>query len=200
MIDSLQALRTLYAEPAERAVRKQLPALEAHGRRFISLSPCLVLATHNAAGDADASPRGGAPGFVQVVDEQTLLIPDAPGNNRLDSLTNIIETGRAALVFFVPGVDETLRINGLARLDDSPERLALFASEHRSPKLVIELRVQAAYLHCAKALMRSALWNPESRQPRSVLPTMGRMIAEQTGLASAAESQEQMLARYAADL
>jgi hypothetical protein len=201
MIDTLDALRALYPQPGERAVKKQMQALEEHSRRFISLSPFVVLASSNAAGELDASPRGGAPGFIQVRDDHTLLIPDAPGNNRLDTLSNIIETGRLALIFFVPGVDETLRVNGRARLDDAPGVTALFADQKRQPKLVIEMQVEAAYLHCAKALMRSRLWSPDSTRPRSVLPSMGRMIADQTGLASAAaESQETMLARYAADL
>jgi PPOX class probable FMN-dependent enzyme len=201
MIDTPDALRSLYPQPGERAVKKQMSALEEHSRRFIGLAPFVVLASSNAAGELDASPRGGAPGFIRVRDDHTLLIPDAPGNNRLDTLSNIIETRRLALIFFVPGVDETLRVNGRARLDDSPAVTALFADEKRQPKLVIEVEVEAAYLHCAKALMRSHLWSPASAQPRSVLPSMGRMIADQTGLASAAaETQETMLARYAADL
>ena len=200
MIDTLDALRGLYPQPGERAVKKQLNALEEHGRHFISLSPFVVLCSSNAAGELDASTRGGAPGFVRVRDDHTLLIPDAPGNNRLDTLSNIIETGRLALIFFVPGVDETLRANGRARLDDSPAATSPFADGKRQPRLIIEMQVETTYLHCAKALMRSRLWSPASTQPRSVLPSMGRMIADQTGLATAAESQETMLARYAADL
>jgi PPOX class probable FMN-dependent enzyme len=148
----------------------------------------------------DASPRGGDPGFVKVLDDGAILIPDSPGNNRLDTLANIIETGRAGLLFLVPGVDETLRVNGTAELRDDPELLELARSERRLPKLVIRIGVEEAYLHCAKALMRSKLWARESLVERSVLPTMGRMINDQAGLTDVVETQEQMIERYRRDL
>jgi PPOX class probable FMN-dependent enzyme len=198
MIDSIEALRHLYPEPKERALKKQLTQLDAHARRFIALSPFVVLASANGRGAMDASPRGGPPGFVRVHDDATLLLPDEPGNNRLDTLTNIIATGRAGLLFLIPGVDETLRVNGQAQLDDDPAVRALFASEKRTPRLVIRLAIAEVYLHCAKALMRSQLWQPDARVDRSALPTMGRMISDQTG--APLESQADMLARYAADL
>jgi PPOX class probable FMN-dependent enzyme len=159
-----------------------------------------VLATGGAAGQLDASPRGGAPGFVQVLDRHTLLLPDAKGNNRLDSFSNIAETGRAGLLFMIPGVDETLRVNGEASLSDDAALLALFAGERNPPRLVMRLRVAEAYLHCAKALMRSRLWDSAAQVERSVLPSMGQMISDQTGGSATLESQAQMLARYAADL
>ena len=199
VLTDLGALRALYPPPGERAVRKQLASLDVHCRRFIGLSPFLVISSVGAAGRLDASPRGGEAGFVKVVDEQTLLIPDSPGNNRLDTLGNIIETGRAGLLFMIPGVDETLRINGVAQVSSAPELLALAREKKRLPKLVIRLEVQEAYLHCAKALMRSRLWAPESRIERSVLPSMGRMIHDQGGIAEAPESQEAMVARYRND-
>lgn len=199
-IDSIERLRALYAEPGEGAVKKQLALLDVHCRRFIELSPFLVVASSSAAGAMDASPRGGTPGFVRIVDERTLLIPDAPGNNRLDSLENIIATGRVGLFFMVPGIDETLRVNGRARLSSFEPHLQAFAAEKRRPRLVIEVTVEAAYLHCAKALMRSQLWQASSKVSRSVLPTMGQMINSQTGMAAPAETHEAMLARYAADL
>ena len=199
-IDSLEKLRTLYAAPTERAVKKQIAALDVHCRRFIELSPFVVLASSSAAGSMDASPRGGPPGFVKTPDERTLLIPDAPGNNRLDTLENIIGTGRLGLFFMIPGIDETLRINGAARLSHDPARLRLFSAEKRQPKLVIEVTVAEAYLHCAKALMRSKLWDPSTLVDRSVLPTMGQMINSQTGIEVPAETQEAMRARYAVDL
>ncbi len=198
MIDSLQALRALYPEPGERAVRKQLDALDKHCAHFIELSPFVVLATGRDA--LDASPRGGAPGFVRQVDAHTLLIPDAPGNHRLDSLSNIVEHGRIGLLFMIPGVDETLRVNGHARLTQEARRLQPFAQDARAPRLVIEVRVREAYLHCAKALMRSKLWLDSARVERTALPSMGRMINEQTGSDAPAESDEQMRRRYAADL
>jgi uncharacterized protein len=199
-ITSLDALRALYAAPKERSVKKQLAALDGHCRSFIGLAPFLVLATHSGSGDMDASPRGGGPGFVKVPDEHTLLIPDAPGNNRLDSLENIVATGRAGLLFLVPGVDESLRVNGTALLSRAPADLAVCTDERRTPTLVIRVRVHEAYLHCAKALMRSGLWREGSRIERSRLPTMGQMLHDQTGAQTPVETQEAMLQRYAADL
>ncbi|MBX3645980.1 MAG: pyridoxamine 5'-phosphate oxidase family protein [Rubrivivax sp.] len=198
MIDDPQRLRALYPAPGERALRKQMSALDAHALRYIELSPFVVLATSDAAGRQDASPRGGAPGFVRATAQQ-LWIPDAPGNHRLDSLGNIVDTGRIGLLFLIPGVDETLRVNGRARLSDDAERLAPFAADTRV-RLVIEVDVEEAYLHCAKALMRSKLWSDGARVERSVLPTMGQMISDQTGLVTPVESQAQMVARYAKDL
>jgi PPOX class probable FMN-dependent enzyme len=196
-IDTLEALRALYPPAKERSLRKQLDALDAHCRRFVALSPFVVLASRGADGTMDASPRGGEPGFVLAPDAQTLLLPDASGNNRLDTLVNIVATGSIGLLFMVPGVDETLRVNGTARLTVDPGRLALFA---RTPRLVIEVTVREAYLHCAKALMRSKLWDAGRQVLRSALPTMGEMIKDQTRDEAPAESQAQMLARYAEDL
>ena len=199
-IDSIERLRALYPEPKERAVRKQLAALDMHCRRFIELSPFVVVASGDAGGAMDASPRGGAPGFVRAIDARTLLIPDAPGNNRLDSLENIVATGKVGLFFMIPGIDETLRVNGAARLSTYAHHIEAFVGEKRQPKVVIEIAVEEAYLHCAKALMRSSLWQPSAQVSRSVLPTMGQMINSQTGIEVPAETHEAMLARYAADL
>jgi len=197
---SAEALRSLYAQPGERALKKQLAALDRHCRRFIALSPFVVIATAGATGAMDASPRGGAPGFVKVRDDRTLLIADAPGNNRLDSLENIAANGRAGLLFLIPGVDETLRVNGAATLSVAGADIDLCRDERRTPKLVIVVSVEEAYLHCAKALMRSRLWHDGSRIDRAALPTMGRMINDQTGIDSPAESHEAMVRRYQADL
>ena len=199
-IDSLDTLRALYAEPKERAVKKQIAALDVHCRNFIALSPFVVLATAGASGTMDASPRGGKPGFARVLDGTTLLLPDAPGNNRLDTFSNIVETGRIGLLFLIPGVDETLRINGLAELSSAEEDLVLCADERRTPKVAIRVTVQEAYLHCAKALMRSQLWSAEAKVERSVLPSAGRMINDQSGIMTPPETQEDMVRRYAPDL
>jgi len=199
-ITTLEALRALYAAPKERAVRKQLTALDVHCQRFIGLSPFVVLATAGAAGPLDASPRGGAPGFVQCLDAHTLLIPDAPGNNRLDTLENIVATGHLGLLFLVPGVDETLRVNGRAVLSRAPDDIARCSTDKRAPVLVIRVAVQEAYLHCAKALMRSALWSPQARVDRAVLPTAGQMLMDHTGITTAPETQEEMVRRYQPDL
>ena len=199
-IESVEQLRNLYVAPKERAIRKQLPHLDVHCRRFISLAPFVVLASSDAGGRIDASPRGGDPGFVKVPDDGTLLIPDAPGNNRLDSLENIVATNQVGLLFMIPGVDETLRVNGTAILSDAVRDIDVCANERRRPKLVIRVSVREAYLHCAKALMRSRLWSDESRIDRGVLPTLGQMINEQTGIDAPVETQEEMVRRYARDL
>jgi PPOX class probable FMN-dependent enzyme len=200
IIDTVERLRSLYLAPKERALKKQLSVLDEHCHRFIQLSPFVIVASGSVAQTMDASPRGGAPGFVKSLNDQTLLIPDAPGNNRLDTLENIIGTGKVGLLFMIPGVDETLRINGAARLSCSEEHIQVFSGERRRPKLVIEVLVAEAYLHCAKALMRSGLWQASSQVSRSLLPTMGQMIKDQTGSEAPTETQEEMLARYAPDL
>lgn len=200
MIDSIETLRRVYGEAKGRSVKKQIDHIDVHCARFIAPSPFLVTASFDAQGALDASPRGGAPGFVRVAGARTLLIPDSPGNNRLDTLTNIIATGRVGLLFMVPAVDETLRVNGRAWLNDDAAMLATFADERRTPKLVIEVTVTDAYLHCAKAFMRSKLWSAESRIERNALPTMGEMLSDQTGIPGAPETQSEMRARYAVDL
>ena len=200
MIESVEALRRVYSEAKGRAVQKQIDHIDVHCARFIGLSPFVVIASVDAHGALDASPRGGAPGFVRVSNARTLLMPDSPGNNRLDTLTNIMATGSVGLLFMIPGVDETLRVNGTARLNDDASILSTFAGDKRTPKLVIEVTVREAYLHCAKAFMRSQLWNLGSIVDRAALPTMGEMLSDQTGMPGAPETQEEMQARYAADL
>ena len=148
----------------------------------------------------DASPRGGDPGFVKVVDAGTLLIPDAPGNNRLDTLENIIQTGSIGLLFLMPGVDETLRVNGRAVLSTDPAARERCADARRVPALVIRVAVQASYLHCARALMRSALWDASRHVERSIMPSMGEMLRDQIGDRMSPdtvfENQAQALERY----
>ena len=200
MIESIEALRRVYGEAKIRSLKKQIDHIDAHCARFIALSPFVVIASGDAAGALDASPRGGEPGFVRVANAQQLLIPDSPGNNRLDTLSNIVATGRIGLLFMIPGVDETLRVNGRARLTDDALLLATFANEKRTPKLVIEISVTDAYLHCAKAFMRSKLWHAESQIDRAALPTMGQMLSDQTGMPGAPETLPEMQARYALDL
>jgi PPOX class probable FMN-dependent enzyme len=200
MIDSKEKLRSAYSPARERSVRKQLQRLDRHCLRFLSLSPFVVLSSGTVEDGFDASPRGGEPGFVKAPDDQTLLIPDAPGNNRLDTLENIIANGRLGLLFLIPGVDETLRVNGTARLEDDHSFIECFKNEKRVPKLVIAVAIEDVYLHCAKALMRSKLWSAENRVERAVLPTMGQMLNDQIGVQAPAETQEQMVERYKAEL
>lgn len=199
-IDTLEQLRSLYAAPKERAVKKQLSALDRHCQHFIGLSPFVVLASLGLDGNLDASPRGGAPGFVKVLDATQLLIPDSPGNNRLDTLENIIHTGRLGLLFVIPGVEETLRVNGTAHLSVNPEDIAQCTTEVRAPKLVIRVKVAQAYLHCAKAFMRSRLWELSSQVERTCLPTMTEMINEQAAIEGVFETHEEMMLRYRNEL
>jgi uncharacterized protein len=199
-ITTLPALRQLYGPARERSLKKEIPALDAHAVQFIGLSPFVVLASSDASGQMDASPRGGDAGFVKVLNAQTLLLPDAPGNNRLDTLENIIATGRLGLLFMVPGFDETLRVNGRAVLSTEPDDLAMCADARRTPALVIRLTVASVYLHCAKAFMRSGLWDATRHTDRAQLPSMAEMMRDQIrafkGEEIEAETQDQMLARY----
>ena len=199
-VASREELRRLYAAPKERAVRKQIATLDAHCRSYIALSPFVLLATADRRGHLDVSPRGGAPGFVRVESEGALLIPDSPGNNRLDSLENIVQTRRAGLLFVIPGVDETLRVNGRAALSLDPALIAACSDGKRAPKVVIQVAVEEAFLHCAKAFMRSRLWDPAAKVERSCLPAIGKMINDQAGIEGPHETQEEMLKRYQADL
>lgn len=197
MITNEEQLRQLYAMPGERALLKQQVDLDRHCLRFIALSPFCVISTGGGAGSLmDASPRGGVPGFVKAPDARTLMIPDAGGNNRLDSLSNLLHDPRIGILFMVPGIHETLRVNGTAKLRDEGHYTALFAGPHFHPKLVIEVQVQEAYLHCSKAVMRSRLWEVEAQVPRTALPSMNQMIHAQIGLGAPTETQEQMEQRY----
>lgn len=201
MIQTPDELRALYGQPRERALLKQMARIDAHARRFIERAPFCVLASAGANGRLlDVSPRGGEPGFVKVRDENTLLLPDSVGNNRLDTLENLLADPRLSLIFLVPGVEETLRINGRARLRDEPAFTDAFAQERQRPKLVIELTAHEVYLHCAKAFMRSKLWSPERWPDRAGLPSMNQMIRDQLGSAVELESEEATRARYLAQL
>src|SRR5947209_5797367 len=151
-VQSLEDLRQLYAQPQPRAVKKEIPSLDRHCRDFIGLSPFAILSTCDERFNLDASPRGGDPGFVKIASNGDLLIPDAPGNNRLDSLENILATRKVGLLFLIPGFDETLRVNGDAVLSVSPDDIAACTNDRRAPRLVVRVAVTAAYLHCAKAL------------------------------------------------
>lgn len=195
-ITSVEALRSIYPSPSERAVKKQLDRLDRHCRRFIGLSPFVVISSAGADGLTDASPRGDRPGFVQILDDHTIAIPDWPGNNRLDTLGNIVARPSVGLLFLVPGVDETLRVNGEAELQDDEDLRSQFERSGKLPRLAILVRVKEAYLHCAKALMRSRLWDPASCIERSLLPTMNQMIQDQIGDEGPVEAQEEMVERY----
>ncbi|OUS30164.1 phosphohydrolase [Gammaproteobacteria bacterium 45_16_T64] len=199
-IDTPEKLRALYEAPNERAKKKQLSELEEHSTRFIQLSPFLLLSTYNQLGQVDASPRGGAPGFVKIINRNALIIADAKGNNRLDSLVNIVETGSVGCLFLIPGVDEVLRVNGKARISTHQQHLNVFSADRRPPRSCIEITISEVFLHCAKAIMRAQLWEEGAQVERSVLPTMNRMIHDQLNLQQEPESQDSMMLRYNKDL
>jgi PPOX class probable FMN-dependent enzyme len=193
-IETGEKLRETYGEPGERAVKKQRDRLDGHCRNFIALSPFLVIATADASGRCDASPKGDAPGFVRVIDDETLLIPDRLGNNRVDTLGNLVARPGVGLIFFVPGMNETLRVNGHARITTEPALLDPLAVNGKVPRSGILVTADEVYFHCGKALIRSDLWNPEKHIPRSEFPSLGRMLAEQIGGISVEEAE-----RYTAE-
>ena len=172
-------LREILGYPTERAVQKQLSALDTHCRAFIAHSPFLVLSTANARGGCDASPKGDRPGFVLVLDEHTLAIPDRPGNRRADSLLNILDNPHIGLLFLIPGMGETLRVNGSASIVRDPTLLERLAVDGKRPQLAIVVKVEECFLHCAKALIRSRLWDPERFMPRCEMPSLAQMIQDQ---------------------
>ncbi|MBM3735505.1 MAG: pyridoxamine 5'-phosphate oxidase family protein [Acidobacteria bacterium] len=186
-------LRQSYGPALERAKLKSLRKLDRHCRAFIELSPFLCLGTQGDAG-ADVSPRGDSPGFVQVLDDQTIAIPDWPGNNRLDSLSNIASNPQVGLLFLVPGVDESLRINGTARLSVDPELLARWNVGGKQPRSVMVVTIGEAFLHCGKALIRSKLWQPDYKVERGSLPSYGSMLKDQIDVADSAEQIEASVA------
>ncbi|ASW03050.1 pyridoxamine 5'-phosphate oxidase family protein [Paraburkholderia aromaticivorans] len=174
MVTTIAQLEALYGQPHERAVRKEISHINEDYRAFIEVAPFAVLATAGPAG-LDCSPRGDAPGFVRIVDERTLALPDRIGNNRLDSLRNIIAEPRLALLFIIPGVGETLRVNGRGRITDEPQWLDSFAVEGKLPRTVLLIDVDSVYFHCSKALVRSKLWDPAHYVERSRLPSAGEI-------------------------
>ena len=183
VIDTVEELRSSYGEPSELAVRKSIDRLDRHCRRFIELSPFVVLASAGADGRVDCSPRGDPAGFVAVLDDRTVLVPDRLGNNRVDSLSNIIENPHVAMLIMIPGVDETLRLNGRARLTTDPALLEPLAVKGRTPRSALVVAVEEAYLQCTKALVRSRLWADESRVDRkAALPSFGQMLADHADL------------------
>lgn len=190
------ALRAHYGAVLPIAARKVLPRLDAHCRAFIALSPFAVLATADGAGNVDASPRGDAPGFVGVLDDTSLLLPDRPGNNRVDSFGNILAHAGVGLLFLVPGVNETLRVNGTATVITDADRLAPFAARGKLPVGGLLITVREAFFHCGKALIRSALWDPATRIERSTFPSLGRIMADQTRAIEAEEGDRQLEEAY----
>lgn len=197
---ALDDLKSIYAAPTDRVIAKQLARIDRHAANFIGLSPFCVLATSGPDGTVDASPRGGGPGFVHIESETRLLMPDRPGNNRIDSFRNVLSgSGYVQLIFFVPGLDETLRVGGDAKLSADADLLATMIEFGKLPRAVLDITVREAYFHCGKALMRSKLWSPDSRVARTAQPSISEVIHEQTGQGTP-ESQEAVEARYKTQL
>jgi len=192
IIEDIGGIREIYGYPMERTVKKQLPRLEKHSRAFIALSPFLVMATCDAEGRCDASPKGDAPGFVRVIDDETLLIPDRLGNNRVDSIGNLLEHPGIGLIFFVPGIRETLRVNGRAQITTDPALLEPCAVNGKLPRSGILVTAEEVYFHCGKALIRSDLWNPAKRIAQKDFPSLGVVIAEQIGQVVAPDEAERL--------
>ena len=175
MLNTLADLEAHYGTPNERSLRKEIDHVNADYRRFIESSPFVVLATGGPEG-LDCSPRGDAPGFVRIVDERTLALPDRPGNNRVDSLRNVIASAQVALLFVVPGVGEMLRVNGRARVSTEAALVASFAVDGKPPRSVLVIDVESVYFHCSKAIVRSKLWDASHHVERSRLPSAGEML------------------------
>jgi PPOX class probable FMN-dependent enzyme len=179
-IASEDDLRSKFGEVHPLAIAKTRPALDVYSRQFIALSPFVVVSTADATGKADLSPRGDPPGFVHVVDDHTILIPDRPGNNRLDTMANIMANPNVGCLFFIPGFEDTLRLNGKARITDDAGLLKHCTVNGKAPKVGILITVEEVFMHCAKALKRSRLWQPDYRHDRAQLPSIARIILAQT--------------------
>jgi PPOX class probable FMN-dependent enzyme len=175
-ITSLEQLDAIYGKPGQPSLVKEVGYITPHYRSFIEASPFCALATFGPEG-LDCSPRGDRPGFVRVGDERTLHLPDRRGNNRTDSLKNVIREPHVALLFLIPGCNETLRVNGRAHLSIAPELLDSFAIDEKAPRSVMVIEVDTVYFQCARALLRSELWNPQKHIDRKSLPTAGEMLA-----------------------
>ena len=175
ILRTVEELEAIYGKPKGGSVFKEITFLNPHYRAFVEASPFVVIATSGREG-LDCSPKGDAPGFVRIIDERRLALPDRLGNNRIDNLRNIVADPRISLLFLIPGIGETMRVNGKAEISVEPELLASFAVDGKAPRSVILVTVEAAYVHCAKALMRSKLWDPSRHLERSQLPSNGQMM------------------------
>src|SRR5215470_11192688 len=196
---SASDLATIYPQPTPRVIAKARPSIDAHATKFIEMSPFCVLATSGSDGSVDASPRGGNPGFIHVEGPNKLLMPDRSGNNRIDSFRNIVEgSGFLQLIFFVPGIDETLRVGGRGTLSADAALLATMEEFGKLPRAVLKIDVSEAYFHCGKALMRSRLWSAAQIE-RASFPSISEVIHDQTALGEP-ESQDVVEARYKTQL
>jgi PPOX class probable FMN-dependent enzyme len=178
-VTSLAELDAIVPPATGAAAGKTMRRIDRYARQFIGLSPFCCLATSDGKGHADVTPRGDKPGFVRVIDDKTLLIPERPGNNRMDSLRNIIQHPSLSLLFLVPGFEDTLRVNGRGRVTKDPGLLADSAVDGKMPKFGVLVSVDESFFHCAKAFRRSGLWDQAAQVPRDTMPTLARMIMDQ---------------------
>lgn len=191
LVSDTSELDALYGEALERSVRKQLTGLDDLCRQFIAASPMVMLGTKG-----DVSPRGDIPGFVKVADDHTLLLPDRRGNNRLDSLRNIVNNPQVGLLFLVPGVTETLRVNGEASISSDPALTCRFEVQGKTPRTVLVVKVTEVYIHCSRALVRGDLWNPAKHAPKGTVPSFGTMLEAHTkGFVEAKQVDEDAITR-----
>jgi hypothetical protein len=174
-------IQDLYGEPLVYGLKMHISSIHEHHKTFIANSPFLVLTSCGPGGYPTASPKGDQKGFVQVADEKTILIPDRPGNNQLQTLHNVFDNPKVGLIFFVPGIEETLRVRGTASITRDPDALKAFAVRGKVPNSAIQIHVEEAYMHCGKALRRSRLWDPQQHVPRRDIPTIARMMVDQAG-------------------
>ncbi len=200
MINSESQLREIYGYPKGRARVKVLTSLEKHSIYYITHSSFIVMSTVDESGRMDASPRGGDPGFIKILNNQKIIIPDFKGNNRIDSLTNIIETGIIGILFLIPGIDETLRINGKAQVTTSENYLTHFSDLDKPPISCTVVSIEEIFLHCAKAFMRSKLWDEKFFLQPADFPSIGQMLKDQLNHADEAETREEMIKRYQKDI
>ena len=177
-VTSEEALRALVGKPSELAIRKEISYLDAHCRAFIARSPFVLIATSGASGRADVSPKGDPPGFVQVLDEHRLVIPDRPGNRRLDGMRNLLENPHVGLLFLIPGLEETLRVNGRAWIIRDEEVLARCAVMGKRPTLALGVYAEECFIHCAKAFKRAQLWQPDQWPDRAGLASPSEMLVD----------------------
>ena len=181
-VSSVDELREIYRRPRQSALDKQLDRLDEHCRSFIAHSTLVMVGTADEAGNCDVSPKGGPPGFVTVLSDYELALPDLHGNNRLDSMENLVANPGVGLLFLIPGIDETLRVNGRATISTDPDVLAASAIDGAVPKVAVVVHVAEAYIHCAKALRRGSVWNPQQWPDTSELPSTACMIRDHVGL------------------
>ncbi len=200
ILRSADEVRANYPEPSHMSLAKELDYLDHHCIAFIALSPLVVVASSDAEGRLDATPRGDAPGFVAVLNEKTLVIPDRRGNNRVDTMLNLVANPRVGLLFFVPGINETLRVNGTAVVTTDPSLLTPLAADGKVPNVGVVVSAEEVFFHCGKPLIRSKLWEPAAKVERKSFPTLGKILAEQIAGADRKSYEERIENAYQTQL